>query len=97
MKMNNLEEISNTIKNAIQDHFTMTKIECSYTADLKFLNITIKYYCYDHDETLLFGLDDGAYTSIDDELIRELNNDIWNKITQKEAEYAAKRRSTGSN
>lgn len=84
------------IKNAIQESFPMTKVKL-YIVDRSTLSVTIRYFCYDEEEMLAITLYDVTHITTDDEFLDNLICEIGDKITQKEAEYAAKRRSTGSN
>lgn len=94
--------IEETIQTAIYKIFPMTKVEITYKNALKIFIVRIRYFCYGEGEELTIRYTDEAFSEVRDDtflitLLDEICDKIDNKIAEKEAEYAAKRRSTGSN
>lgn len=81
------------IKDTVQESFPMTNIECIYIPQPRIIIMCIRYFCYDNDEVLTVGIDYDHSITTDDKFLDNLIYDIGDKIAQKEAEYATKRRS----
>ncbi len=92
------DRIEEIIEEIIYESFPMTKVEVAYKGSLKLLIIRIRYFCYGEGQELnIRYIDLAAEKVVRHGFFDDLIYDIGDKITQKEAEYAAKRRSTGSN